>query len=690
MRTSERRQRGQVARTIAMGVIAAGLLASIATAGSGTAGASSYQIEIRPASGLADGQAFTVRVTGPPGMTVLNSGFCDPDMPDPTSQDDLTEWCTDTIGNGSAGGLAPADPSGVAELTIRAGTGAATKTSPALGTTHSWTCDRTSPCKLPLVISLPGSKSVFDVSTLLTYRDDDPTAGCIGAASVDLPSSAPDRLTEQWAAWTVRQCAGGPKATTASFENDGRATSEFADGSVDLAYTAVPPGTAGFGPATRPAVATPVALNATVLAAAGYYPSTSSVAGVRLWRHIDHVDMTYQEAAALLSGHLTLDEDLQNSLIARNPELASQTGAIGFTLPGGLAGPQATTQFASSLLAKTQAAGWAYPKSASKYGEHAGQPLGAFGDYNSLFNSLAMVDLATGKPQIVGDMYRKLAEKPEAVSLVTFYLTDLATARQLGLAPVALGNGTGPFVAPTEASLTAAAPSLQVDANGFSTPATSGQAAGAYPLTFVEQAISPATTILDATCKPKAGTAAAIKAWLSYVTDAGQDPAALADAGLVPLTPALRSAAKASLAKIGASAPTTGPCAPATSTTTTTSTTAVPTADGTLPDGSIPGTDIPLGPDGLPNSSLDAASGSTAEVGAVRRSDPQSVARAAHDASRKGIPALVGPLRSPVVAASLALPALIGLASANGWLSTGRPLPRRRRWTGPPDLPGAP
>ncbi|WP_426573673.1 hypothetical protein [Aquihabitans sp. McL0605] len=679
---SARRTHPLLRGIVASALTAAALSLVILPALRSDAATPEYQITVTPATGLADGQAFTVRVAGPPGMTVLNSGFCDPAMPQPTSQDDLTEWCTDTVGNGTPGGLAPADPDGVAELTVRAGAGAATKTSPALGTTHSWTCDTTSACKLPLVIHFPGTASAFDVSTLLTYRTDDLTSSCLGTRADEVGSSAPDRLTEQWAAWTVDHCGGQPKATSASFENDGRADTEFTDGAVDLAYSAVPPGTPGFAPATRPAVATPVALNATVIAAAGYYPSTSSVPGVKLWRRVDHVDMSYQEAAALLSGHLSLDEELQGSLIARNPEFAVQSGAIGFTSPGGLAGAQATTQVASSFFAATQAGGWTYPNSKSKYEDHAGQPLGAFGDYNAVFNSLAMVDLATGKPQIVGDMYRKLAEKPESVSLVTFYLTDLATARQLGLAPVALGDGRGPFVAPTAGTLQAAVPALKADASGFRLPHAGDSAAEAYPLTFVEYALTPSEQLLDESCRPKTGELAAIKDWLGYVTGAGQAPATLAASGVAPLTADLADEATASLAKIGAAAPTTGPCAPVTTTTTaappSTPTDTIPDA----PNGGGAGT-LPLGD--LATGSLggnDLTAGSTS-LGATRTPGRHSVAQADEVATATHIPRFANPLGSPLAAGMVALPGLIGLASANGWLSTGRPFPKRLRPPGP-------
>lgn len=666
-------------------VVAAAGLVGIGAQRSGAAGFD-YTITVTPAGNLVDGQAFTVTVAGPPGMTVLNSGFCDPSMPQPTSDRDLTEWCTDTVGNATTGGLAPAGPDGVAELTIRAGTGAATKTAPALGTTHSWRCDATSSCKLPLVISPPNGDATFDVSTMLTYRDDDPTAGCGGNAADQVSSSAPDRLTEQWVAWTVAECAGRGLSTSASFENDGRALGEFEDGTVDLAYSAVAPGTAGFGAGTRSAVATPVAVNATVLAVAGFYPSASSVPGTKLWKHVDDVKISRDELTALLSGHLGLDEDLQGSLVARNPQLQVQAGAIGFTAPSALAGPQATTWFGSRLLEAVGGAGWSYPNSASKYGDKAGTPLGRFGDYNSITNSLAMVNLSTGKPQLVGEIYRKLAEKPEAVSLVTFYLTDLATARQLRLAPVAIADGHGGFVAPTEASVAAAVPTLEAGPGGFSAPSTKDLAAGAYPLTFLEYAVTPAQKLLDGDCKEKPGELAAIKRWLTYVTGDGQAPTQFADSGMLPLPEAARSQAVASLARIGTAEPTTGPCAPAVPVTTTTTTppsgiTGGPesgTGDGSLPVGGGSG----LGGGGLADLASNGSSNSLGTAGGTtrRRTSTQNTVNGAQEAAfHSNIPTLPGPIGSPILLGAVALPFLVGLASATGWLSTGRSLPARGR-----------
>ncbi len=686
-RIDRRRLAGVVAASVALGVVAGMLVPFVgpATAQEPLA----YTVTLDPAGPYVDGQAVTVRITGEPGMRVTNSGFCHPDMPPATSQEDLTEWCTSTVGNGATGGTVPADPSGVVELGIRIGSGAAEKTAPALGTSHSWRCDDTSPCRLALVITPARGSATFDTSTLLTYRDDDPTAGCGGPADDQFATAAPDRLTEAWVAWTVGRCAGTGVATTSSFTNDGSALAQFEAGSVDLAYSGVPAGTDGFGPATRPSIHTPVALNATVLAVAGYQPEPSSVPGVPLWRPIDDVRLSTDEANALLSGRLTLDEGLQDSLKARNPQLAEQGTSIGFASPSSLAGPQATTRGMTALLAARKGDDWAYPTSASKYGEQAGTPLGTFADYNTLTNSLAMINLFSGKPQLVGDIYKKLAEKPQAVSLVSFYLTDLATARQLALTPVALQDAAGTYVLPTPDTLAAAVPAMTTADDGTRSldPTT---VTGAYPLTYVEYAVSPSTTVLDEACAPVAGGAERLRAWVGYLADDGQTH--LDGTGLVALPDDLRTAAVATVERIAAAEPTTGPCAPETPTPTTTPvttpTTSLPDAAGGLPIGGgfgsgLPGGDLGSLGAGAPNLAGGAPVADPTD-GRADAADAESVAEAEEVASRTTVPRLPGPIGAGLLVSALTLPLLVGLTSATGWLSGGRATGRAGRSTAVP------
>ncbi len=646
-----------------------------------------YSISVSPEGPYTDGQAVRIRIEAPRGTRVTNSGFCHPDMPPATSQRDLTEWCTATVGNGVTGGTEPADPDGVVELTVRAGVGAAEKDSPALGTSHRWRCDDTSPCRIALEITPEVGAAVFDTSVALTYHDDDPTTGCGGPAAGQISTAAPDRLTEAWVAWTIGECGGEGTATSASFTNDGAALAQFTSGAVDLAYAGVPVGRTGFGDATRPAVHTPVGLNATVLAVAGFHPTASSVPGTPLWKPIDDVRMSTAELNALLSGHLTLDEGLQDSLKARNPQLAEQGTRLGFANPNGLAGPQATTAHMSGLLTARMGDAWAYPDLPSKYDTHAGQPLGPFADYNGVYNSLAMINLLTGKPQLVGDVYKKLAEKPQAVSLVHFYLTDLATARQLGIAPVALQDAAGDYVLPTPETLAAAVPAMVQAADG-TRALDPTEPSGGYPLTFVEYAVTPSEQIVDETCAPVEATAAAVRDWVGYLAGDGQDDATAA--GLVALPEALRTDAAASLDRIAAAEPTTGPCAA----TPPPEETDPPPPAGGLPSGGLPSGGLPSGGVGdLPGETVGTGgvgAGSTPTAGAPAADDPtdgradsadeESIDDAQAVVASTEVPRLRGPLGAGVLVATITLVGLVALTSATGWLSGGR---RRTRLSAP-------
>lgn len=635
----------------------------------------SYSIEV-PSGPFADGEAITIRIVGEPGMRVSNSGFCHPDMPTATSQDVLTEWCTATVGNGTTGGIEPADLDGVVELTIRAGVGAASKQAPALGTTHDWHCDTTSSCRVALEIIPETGNAVFDTSISLTYRDSASTAACGGPADDQVESAAPDRLTEAWVTWTVAECGEEGTATTASFTNDGVALGQFAAGSVDLAYAGVPAGSAGFDEGARPAVHTPIGLNATVVAVAGFQPEPSSVEGTKRWRPIDDVRMSTEELNALLSGHLTLDEGLQGSLKARNPQLAEQDN-LSFAMPNGLAGPQATTQHMTRLLTARMGDAWSYPNLASKYETHAGQPLGPFADYNDVFNSLGMINLLTGKPQLVGDIYKKLAEKPQANSLVHFYLTDLATARQLGIAPVALQDASGEYVLPTPESLADAVPSMVEAADGTLAldPAQGGDG---YPLTFVEYAVTPAEEIVDEACAPDEAARTAIRDWVGYVAGEGQRFSSAA--GLVALPQDLRTDAEATVARIGAADITVGPCAPTTPP--PEEETPPPAGPGEIPPGGIPTGGIPTGgiptADGggvdAPSSTPDAATGAGEDPtdGRADEADSASIEDAQAVAASTKIPRLRGPLGAGVLVSTVTLIGLVALTSATGWLSGGR------------------
>ena len=142
---------------------------------------------------------------------------------------------------------------------------------------------------------------------------------------------------------------------------------------------------------------------------------------------------------------------------------------------------------------------------------------------------------------------------PEAISLTdgpVWAMTDLASARALGLTPVALRVGGG-FVAPTAATMDAAVALMKPDAHGLLVPDPAASrrptpAAGAtapYPLTYVVYTLVPAQPLYDTEHLHAAHDVAGCcsPAGCSYVTGTGQTNL---PAGMEPLPPALAAQAQ--------------------------------------------------------------------------------------------------------------------------------------------------
>ena len=149
-------------------------------------------------------------------------------------------------------------------------------------------------------------------------------------------------------------------------------------------------------------------------------------------------------------------------------------------------------------------------------------------------------------------------------------VTDLASARALGMSPVAVENAAGQFVDPTSDSMTAAVSTMKADRDGMLVAdpsvtiasASGTQAASAntvpYPLTFVEYAMVPAEPLVDmSTCTARSNSQVLLTKWLDYLVGDGQKT--LAD-GYAPLPSSLVDQAKSQIAKVG-TAPVTGTCA---------------------------------------------------------------------------------------------------------------------------------
>ena len=166
------------------------------------------------------------------------------------------------------------------------------------------TCGPSDPCLLVVKVDTVDGGSLYDASTSLTFGDPDVFAGCAGGAAGAPVSGGADRMLTLWEDWTLGECqAGTDKASTippGPGEGDGVAA--FAAGQADIAYTAAGYDAPGFGvPVKRPAVATPLALNAVVLAAAGgSFPTGDPSWPEGLKKPYEEVRLTRAEVATLL------------------------------------------------------------------------------------------------------------------------------------------------------------------------------------------------------------------------------------------------------------------------------------------------------------------------------------------------------------------------------------------------------
>jgi hypothetical protein len=430
-------------------------------------------------------------------------------------------------------------------------------------TKTSMTCDESNPCAL--VVQLYG---VFDgvakwvpYTFDLTYRVTDPIAGCGGVAQGGLSTSGSDRLTSAWIDWTVDACKrpgavkGAP--TKMSFLGEGPALEAFADGRVDLAYSA-----AGFDPAVgltpaesrdkRASVAVPIGLNAVVIAAAGgVYGNDGHVAPYK------HLRLTAAEVATLLGqGQRGIDPLVSapgSPLLARNPELKS-TGFFGSGFPVGAYSTSDSTSWFGTNYVKTLAP--------SSWIDLNGQARGADASLALAVPTFQNVlELFTGRPSLEKGL---LGANGIGGSWI---LTDLATARAYGLSVVGIENAAGDFVEPTAETMDAALSTMSKDAGGLrlpgpqatvnSAPAAAGsvgQAGGVdpYPMTFVEYAVVPEQVLVDSQCVARTDSQALLTDWLTYITGDGQ--AQLPD-GMLPLTDELKAEATSAIAQVGSVKP---------------------------------------------------------------------------------------------------------------------------------------
>ncbi len=278
--------------------------------------------------------------------------------------------------------------------------------------------------------------------------------------------------------------------------------------------------------------------------------------------------LTASEAAALVGwGNLQVIPAFGDAMRAENPQLQmapSLTWPADGSKPLASAATDATTLFATSFFKSQAPDTWKIPSS-GPYDSPPGTPRGvdsSFALAKVSFNNV--LNTFSGKPALQKFVYSATKLEPTQRYGVYWTLTDLATAKEMGLTPVAIRNAAGKYVLPTAASLAAAVPTMTKQADGTLLPNPASKAnPDAYPLSFVEYALAPSAPLVStagaerlaapgrpaaATTTPRTASQALLASWLTYATGAGQSNL---PPGFAPLTADLQAQASKAIAAIG-------------------------------------------------------------------------------------------------------------------------------------------
>jgi hypothetical protein len=449
-------------------------------------------------------------------------------------------------------------------LTLRVGVGPAAWTD-VNHVAQSLTCDPSNPCDLVVEIyggpqdgSSPPIWVPFVVQ--LTYANSDPLATCGGPATGALSTGASDSLVDAWTKWTLDQCKQpGQKgaATRASFVGEGQAVQQFDSGLLDLAYTAAGADpSVGLDPAgassPRAAVAVPVGIGAVTVGVGNGYGSGGRKVP------FPTLSLTAGEVATVVGSGQYTSLEQQAPIVARNPDLAAPFFAPSSDMQVGVpSGTSASTWYLSDYLNQTAPGTWRVPDVGAA-GPDVNKPRGVFADFGTASPDFNLLTTYTGRPSLEKVLFGIVSNTFLLGGV--FVVSDLTTAEAETLSPVAIQTApSGPFVAPTPASMDAAVAGMKPNAQGLLQPDLTPSDPTAYPLTYVEYALVPAQPLVDATCAPRPDAQAELTTWLRYVTGTGQK--ALPD-GLEPLTPALATQAATAITKVGTTPDTCTPPAP--------------------------------------------------------------------------------------------------------------------------------
>ncbi len=489
-------------------------------------------------------------------------------------------------------------------------------------------CLPSQPCTFALAIwtenvLTPGQIAVYFVGVPVSFVASSAGLACTSPAAGQINSESPDRLGETITQLGIDGCRSGYADSQGLTFNLGTGASDdealcaFADGSVDLAYSAVgygqqgspfmPANCAGGAAPQRSYVAVPVALNAVVLAhtANSVQPTPYRSFGTAVSDY-PQLEITVAQFAQLVSnggfedvsgsGQVTSDSgtwrsQLGQGLLALNPSLSSGSQAscsacavVGAGSGVGVAatsGTDATTYLATRFLnavAPTQLvsapdAQAAFPSEPLGTVSNFGAPPPAY-DVQTYTGRSILVHYTT---PLSGSAWWALTDS--ATAAATWGGLDdfaLQSSDSLSAAPA---NAT--YVAPTTASMEAAAANMTAQPDGTLLPdPQGGQVSGVepYPLTYIEYAIAPAQPLLNTDCTANTAAQTALHEWLTFLVGQGQQDL---PAGMAPLPSSLTAQAQAAIGKIGTSAPA---CAPDTavpgSNSTSTSTAGTPSGAG--------------------------------------------------------------------------------------------------------------
>jgi hypothetical protein len=581
----------------------------------------------------------------------------------------------------------------------RVGVGTQTWKSAVDNSDQSITCGPDAPCDLVVEVRAgpQGERATWTpVKVPLSFKDDDPIAGCGGPATGVLLSGGADRLQDAWISWTLDDChrdgrQGG--ASRAVFNGEGTAVNAFATGKLDIAYSAT-----GYGneaglldeanrASPRPVIAVPVALNAAVIAVAG---GRRNDTGVKV--PYEDLRLTLPEVAGLLSGGSQGIQPHFGEVFPRNPELNENffdTGSPSF-LVGAPAEAESSSWFVTNHLTKNVPGDWKVPDQPA-FGEDRGRTRGADAALALADPSYALsLTTLSGRPPLANAVAKVVTRNDTQGGI--WVLTDLETATALGMTVVKVANVDGTFVPVNASSVTAGVKSMQETDNGLLLPNPKAvdkvDDVTPYPLAFVEYALVPAEPLVDKDCKLRSDSQALLSTWMEYVTGRGQEHL---PAGMVPLTPELQQRAEQAIAQIG-KAPITGDCAGA-ETTSTTSTTVKPAATTTTTRPATTATTTAAASTPTTAPARRRSSGSTSRSTTATTLPPPAVVVSAPPATADTVelatvPAFAG--RQSVgwfgtLLALLGLTALSGLAAV---IASGRALPPGLRPRRGRDAPG--